>query len=214
MNISGWRRLSLLFLAAAALFAFGAACSDKKDDPAPEYWGVQISPPPEKPGGVFTGTDGKPFDLQKETEGYITLLYIGYTHCPDICPTHMYELSRALRDIDPAVKAKLKVVFATADPARDTPQALREWLDHFDPTFIGITGTEAQMFKLEDDLGMERSTQTPTSPGNYVVSHAAWMAAFTKDNVAHLVYPSGITQEDWKHDLPLLVNVGWKEPKK
>ena len=211
---TGWRRVSLLLVAIAAFAAFGAACSDEKDEaPPPEYHGVQISPPPEKPAGVFIDANGKPFDLRKDTEGFVTLLYIGYTHCPDICPTHMYDLSRALREIDPTVKAKLKVVFATADPARDTPEALKEWLAHFDPTFIGITGTEEQMFQLEDALSMERSTQTPTSPGNYVVSHAAWIAAFTNDNIAHLVYPSGITQDDWKHDLPLLVNVGWKEPK-
>jgi protein SCO1/2 len=83
-----------------------------------------LSPPLPKPDFVFTDTSGEAFDFQQETEGYVTLLYFGYTHCPDICPSHMADVA-AVIDRNPDWVEHVKVVFVSVDPARDTPERLR-----------------------------------------------------------------------------------------
>lgn len=173
--------------------------------------GAMVMPPIEKPKAVLTDTSGKPYDLQKETQGYITLLYIGYTHCPDVCPTHMAMIADVLKTLPPDVSAKIKVVFVTADPDRDTADALRKWLDIFNKSYIGLRGTQAQIDAFQEEVGVQPATKEDLGGGNYAVTHAAFVMAFGTDNLAHLVYPLGVTRENWIHDLTKLVKEGWKD---
>lgn len=209
-----WHTLALA-LAAVALVPAAVACSgDDGDDTSPggaQYMGAIVTPPIEKPDAILMDENGKPFDLRKETEGYVTLLYVGYTHCPDICPTHLYEISEALKKLDPDIRKQIKVVFATADPERDTPERLKQYLDTFDPDFIGLTGTRDLMDKFQVALGLQPATRTDLGGGNYAVNHAAYVMAFTKDNYAYTVYPSGMGQKEWLNDLPLLVKKGFRK---
>jgi len=204
-----------VFIAAIALSACGGDDDTNGtvaggDDSA--YMGATVAPPIEKPDAVLLNEEGEKFDLRKETEGYVTLLYVGYTHCPDICPTHLYEMSEALKKLPEDVSSKVKVVFATADPERDTPEVLKGYLDTFDKNFIGLTGPRDLMDNFQVALGLQPASRTDLGDGNYAVNHAAYVMAFTTDNIAHLVYPSGMGQAEWLNDLPLLVKKGY-EPK-
>ncbi len=211
MTTARWRLAALLAAAALLLPAF-AACSNGNDDDLGDasYMGAIVTPPIEKPDAVLMDENGQPFDLRKETEGYVTLLYVGYTHCPDICPTHLYEISEALKKLDPDIRKEVKVVFATADPERDSPEQLKQYLDTFDPDFIGLTGTRDLMDQFQVALGLQPATRTDLGGGNYAVNHAAYVMAFTKDNYAYTVYPSGMGQKEWLNDLPLLVKKGFR----
>jgi protein SCO1/2 len=173
--------------------------------------GVVQSPGMPKPAFTLPDTSGKPFDLQTETAGDVTLLYFGYTHCPDVCPTHMANIAAALQQLPPTVTSHIKVVFVTTDPARDTPSVLRAWLDHFDSSFVGLTGTLDQIQAAASASGLPPSvidTSDRLPDGSYSVDHAAQVDAFTTDNLDHVVYPSGYTEKDWVNDLPKLVK-GW-----
>ncbi|WP_322819725.1 SCO family protein [Tepidiforma sp.] len=207
------RRPLALVLAILALLPAVAACTGGDDGSGTgdaQYMGAIVTPPIEKPDAILMDENGQPFDLRKETEGYVTLLYVGYTHCPDICPTHLYEISEALKKLDPNIRKQIKVVFATADPERDTPEQLRQYLDTFDPEFIGLTGTRDLMDQFQVALGLQPATRTDLGGGNYAVNHAAYVMAFTKDNYAYTVYPSGMGQKEWLNDLPLLVKKGFR----
>jgi len=92
------------------------------------------------PAASLTDTDGKPYSLVRDTDKPLTLVFFGYTHCPDICQTVMSSLAVAMQKLDEADRKKVDVVFITTDPARDTPTVLRHYLDRFDPSFIGLTG--------------------------------------------------------------------------
>ncbi len=175
------------------------------------YRAGHVEPPFNKPDAVLIDTNGEPFDLRAETDGRIVLLYIGYTHCPDICPLHMADIAEALDSLPPEQAEQVMVVFVTADPDRDTPEVIRAWLDHFDTDFIGLTGTEEQIAAFHQQLSMPAPQKTDLGNGNYAVSHSAFVFAYTPDNVAHLVFPSGFKIEDWKHDLEKLTTEGWKE---
>lgn len=215
MNTKSW--LSgprLLFGLAAIIVLIVAGVSGylvtRSDDEEPaDYVGAVINEPVPMPDAVLTDDDGKPFDLRKETEGYVTLLYVGYTHCPDICPTHLYEMSEAIKRLPEKTAEQVKVVFVTADPERDTPEVMKAYVDTFDPNFIGLTGTREETDAFQETLGIPVATRTDLGGGNYAVNHAAYVIAFTKDQVAYTVYPSGMGMKEWLNDLPLLVSKGY-----
>ena len=177
--------------------------------------GARANPPLPKPDVVLTDTNGDPFDFLAETEGYLTLLYLGYTHCPDICPTHLLELSKVLEEMDPGLVERIRVVFITTDPERDDAAAIRRWLDLFDASFIGLTIEPETLSSLLTFLGMPQITKRDIGDGRYVVNHATFLIAYTPDNLGRIVYPflqgSGL-REMMQHDLPLLAEHGWQEP--
>jgi len=171
----------------------------------------QPSPTP-KPNITLTDTAGQPFNLQVKTKGVVTLFYMGYTHCPDACPTTMAELAHVLTTLPPALANQIKVVFVTTDPARDTPSVLRAWLDQFNPNFVGLTGSMQQIDQLSRDVGMPLpQRQSGAGSADYGVVHASVVWAFDRqDNLAHLVYPEGTRSGAFAHDLMRLVQAGWQ----
>jgi len=168
--------------------------------------GRVLQQPIQKIDFTLTTTDGRPFQFRKETDGFVTLLFFGYTYCPDVCPVHMANLASVLRKVPPEQASQIKVIFVTTDPERDTPERLREWLSYFDRRFIGLVGSVEEVNQIQGRLGLGASyLEDRTSDGGYGVAHAAQVLAFTRDNLAHVVYPFGTRQSDWAHDLPKLV---------
>src|SRR5450631_1358067 len=124
------------------LFLTLASLTPAQQGKSDTYRGGLVTPPLPKPGFVLTDTSGAAFDFRKSTEGYVTLLFFGYTYCPDQCPMHMANLSVALKRLPAGTADQIKLVFVTTDPARDSPAVLRRWLELFDRHFIGLTGSE------------------------------------------------------------------------
>ena len=177
------------------------------------YRGGLVSPPLAKPEFALTDTSGARFDLRKQTQGSITLLFFGYTNCPDMCPMQMSMISRALKSVRPELAKQFRVVFVTTDPDRDTPAALRTWLDHFDKSFIGLSGTQQEIDAAQIAANLAPAKKILAgSNGGYAVGHAAFIFAYTRDNLAHVVYPVGLKVEDWTHDLPYLAEETWTKP--
>jgi protein SCO1 len=162
-----------------------------------------------KPSFQLLDTSGRPFDFAADTQGRATLLYFGYTHCPDECPTAMADVATALRHTDPAIAKQIDVVFVTTDPWRDTRPVLRKWLDRFSPTFIGLTGTPSQVAGAEVAMGMPISKREAApkryGSGKYAVSHFAAVLAYGRNGRVATLYPSGITPAEIAADLPVLV---------
>lgn len=157
-----------------------------------------------KPSFSLSSTAGHPYELVQNTDGFVTLLFFGYTNCPDVCPIHMANIAAVLHQLPPDVADQIKVVMVTTDPERDTPERLREWLDKFDPKFVGLRGSLDQVNEIQRRMGLPASVRS-NSENDYLVGHAAQVIAFTKDDSAHVVYPFGTRQSDWAHDLPILV---------
>jgi protein SCO1 len=177
------------------------------ETPQATYRGGLVTPPLPKPHFVLTDTSGARFDFWNRTRGSITLLFFGYTYCPDECPMHMANLGAALKRLPPGIGGQVKLVFVTTDPARDTQLGLRRWLDHFDKSFVGLTGSPAAVDAAERAAGVPLAQKTGN--GNYFVTHANFVIAYTKDNLGHVIYPGGVSEADWVHDLALLVNETW-----
>jgi protein SCO1 len=174
------------------------------------YRGGMVSPPMPKPKFTLTDTSDVSFDFASQTQGYTTLLFFGYTHCPDMCPLQMHMIAQALKEVPPAIATQFKVIFVTTDPERDTPQVLRTYLDHFDKSFIGLTGSQAALDAAQIAANLPPARKSTVRPdGAYDVGHAAFVLAYTKDNLAHVIYPVGMKTEDLVHDLPYLAKETW-----
>jgi protein SCO1 len=167
------------------------------------YHGGLVTPPLPKPRFILTDTAGARFDFRSRTDGYVTLLFFGYTNCPDVCPTHMAYLGAAFKNLAKDVAAKFKVVFVTTDPDRDNPRALRTWLNQFGKDFVGLTGSLAEI------QAAQQAANLPVAKGAPSYDHSAFVLAYTSDNLGHVIYPSGISEADWLLDLPRLAKETW-----
>jgi protein SCO1 len=206
------RRLTLVAGAIAlALTGCGGSStpSASSSSSAPTLHGAVPGQKPPRPDFTLVDTSGHTYDFGAQTRGKVTMLYFGYTHCPDECPTSMADLAQALTRVPPDVAKQVAVVFVTTDPWRDKKPVLRKWLDRFSPTFIGLTGTPTQIAGAEVKMGMPISRRVPekkkSSVGRYSVDHFAAVMAFGRDNRLATLYPSGVTPGDIATDMSVLV---------
>ena len=189
-----------------ALLTLG--CADRPTLSRSGYAGVELDPPAPKPEFVLTDTRGAPFDFRARTAGYLTLLFFGYTHCPDVCPVHMANLAAVLNRLPDEISRRVRVVFVTTDPARDTPERLSTWLGKFDADFVGLTGSPDELDRAQVAAGVTPARPDSAGGTDYGVGHAAQVMAYTPDGLGRVVYPAGTRQVDWAHDIPMLVRVG------
>jgi protein SCO1/2 len=198
------RRIALLFLTAL----LGACGGPSEQDRATEdgWAGRSLDNPIARPDFVLTDVDGGSYDFAVETRGNLALLFFGYTYCPDVCPVQMANLAEVLRDLPFELTSRVKVVFVTTDPDRDTPKRLREWLGRMHPDFIGLRGSVEEVRAVQASLGLPPSAiEEDDGSGEYFVGHAAQVMAFEPDGPARRVYPYGIRQRDWLRDIPRLL---------
>ncbi|MWA05859.1 redoxin domain-containing protein [Actinomadura sp. LD22] len=167
---------------------------------------VRLDRPLTKPELTLTDDHGKPFDLVKRTAGKPTLMYFGYTHCPDVCPTTMADLANAVKQLPEADQKRLQVIFVTTDPARDTPKRLHQWLAAFDRRFTGLSGDFDAVQKAARSVGVSVDEPVKNADGSYTVTHGAEVLAFSPaDDKVHIIYTSGTTTQRYAADLPALI---------
>lgn len=119
--------------------------------------------------------------------GKTTLLYFGYTHCPDVCPTTLARLSAATHQLDDEVRDDVQVLFVSVDPARDTPEVMGRYADAFGPRFIGLTGETGQIDALTNRYRITYSYGEPDADGRYDVTHSSAVFAFDPQGDAQLL---------------------------
>lgn len=167
--------------------------------------GEAIETPTEKPSFTLTDTSGESYDFASETEGRLTLLYFGYLNCPDICPVHLAQIAEVFARI-PDVARDAVVVFVSVDPGRDSPEEIREFLDNFDPRFVGLTGTDEELVTAQRVVGLPPAV-TVGDGEDYTVDHAGWVIAYGPDGLNHAIYPFGTRQSEWDNDLQILAKL-------
>ena len=206
--------MKLRLVRTLCLFFLATSCArDRRAAALDGLRGVTLSPARAKPDFTLQSTDGRPFRFAADTRGTATLLYFGYTNCPDVCPTHLSNIASALHKLSPEQQAQVRVVFVTTDPARDTPERLRAWLNNFDRRFVGLIGGLDSVNAIQSRLGlpaaaMEMMDSSAAGPrASYAMGHAAQVLVFTPDDSLRVEYPSGFTADDWANDLPKLIEI-------
>ena len=119
--------------------------------------------------------------------GKTTLLYFGYTHCPDVCPTSLARMTAAIKKLDESARDDIQVLFVSVDPQRDTPARLRQYTDVFGPQFIGLTGSTAQLDELTNRYRVSYGYGDKDANGNYDVSHSSGIFVFNEQGDARLL---------------------------
>jgi protein SCO1/2 len=137
-------------------------------------------------GGPFKLTDqnDKPITDQ-DLKGHPFLVFFGFTHCPDVCPTTLFEISEIFRTLGPNTK-DLRALFVTVDPERDTPAVMKDYLSSFDPRVVGVTGDPAAIAAVEKSYRVY-AKKVPLDGGNYTMDHTALVYLMDKDG--HFVAP-------------------------
>ena len=195
--------LMLGLVGAALMFAMGAMSggsdshSHSTSPSAPEAPSGTLKahvyqPPKEIDDFTLTDQDGNPFRFS-ESNGKVRVLYIGYTQCPDICPLTMVNWKNVKKNLGPLAD-QVSFVMITADPDHDTPSVMKAFVEGFDPSFIGLSGSKQDLGAVWASFGAQvRRDELPGSATGYSVSHPSSLFVLAKDGRLTLKIPYGET---------------------
>lgn len=193
------RRFSRV-IACLAMIAALTACNASKE---PALYGTDIT------GASFANTlsltdhTGKPRTLE-DFKGKVVVLFFGYTHCPDVCPTTMADLAKAMKLMGPK-SDEVQVLFVTVDPERDTQQVLADYVPSFDPRFIGLRGTPEQLAETAKNFKIFYSKQESAGKSDYTIDHSAGTYVFDKQGHVRIYIKYGEKPQEIAHDLKTLL---------
>lgn len=193
--------LSVVLIAAIAV---GAWLAFFHSADAYEFKGGFFEPPNPAAPLNLVDQNNQPFSLA-DHKGKVILLYFGYTYCPDFCPATLNDFAKVKDELGDKAK-QVNVVFVTVDPDRDTPARLKQYLEFYDPAFIGLSGTQDQLTPIERAYGVS-ATKDEATPGSayYSVSHSTSLYAIDQNGNLRLTWAYGTSPDDITSDVKHLL---------
>lgn len=169
------------------------------------YNGYPLRSPLSKPAVVWQRADGAPYDIARETAGRVTLLFFGYSHCPDVCPLQLAHITTALRKFGADTAAMVRVLVVSIDPARDSGEVFDRWVHAINPSFIALRGPMSSVNAEIARLGLATPDRLAIDTTAVDPAHATAVLAFGRDNLAHFMYAESVNVEAWVHDIRKLL---------
>jgi protein SCO1/2 len=151
----------------------------------------------------LNGATGQTVKLS-DSLGKVTLLFFGYTYCPDVCPTTLAELKLVREDLGDKA-SQVQVIFISVDPKRDTSESMQKYVEKFDSSFIGLSGTEEELAPIWREYGIFREVVDGTSETNYIVNHTARIILVDQNSNMRLSDGFQTPPEDISHDIEILL---------
>jgi len=209
--VAGRGRTALALLAAALLIAGCSSAPSSSTALAAQglsrgadgWYGLPLSIDRTLPAVTMLDTSDRPFRLDEELLGTPTLLFFGYSSCPDICPIHLAAIADAMRQTRTSYDS-VRVVFVSVDPARDTPERIDEFLGHFSSRMIGLHGPIEDVVVALSQLDLPGPVvegPDPRGEGD-LIGHPAQVIGFDANGTARRVWPFGTGPPDWISDIP------------
>lgn len=185
-----------------------AACGGQGAAATGELTATVLDPPFEVSATPLEDTAGQPFSLAGDTDKDLTLVFFGYTNCPDICGQVMATLTGTLARLDDAERERLDVVFVTTDAPRDTPEVVERYVDRFDPSIIGLTGRMDDIIEVGQSLavGIDRGEKLPG--GGYDVTHGTRVYGIDRADEAPVMWDQDVSQAQLTRDVLTLLDEG------
>ena len=198
------RRRLLITWASLAALALAAGCGERAAGPAVPFKGVDITGADYGRELALPDVDGRVRTLA-DFKGKAVVVFFGFTHCPDVCPTTMAELADVKRRLG-ADGERLQAVFVTVDPERDTPQQLKQYMTAFDPSFVALRGTPAQTEAIAKSFKAYYKKVPGADADSYTVDHTAGSYVFDPQGRLRLFVRYGQPVADWVSDLRQLLD--------
>lgn len=170
---------------------------------AATFKGGVFDPPRAAPQIGLKATDGKVFRMS-DYKGKVVVLEFGYTNCQDVCPVSLAALVQARQQLGKDA-GKLQVVFVTVDPARDTMPKLQAYLKQFDPSFVGITGTQAEVDQVLKEYGITATRRPIAGSSDYMMGHSSYLYFVDPQGKLRSMLPFGRPAAEIVHDVRLLL---------
>lgn len=190
------------FFGMAVLLLFGlAACSPAKQEP--QIYGTDISGADFANALNLTDHNGRARTLA-DFRGKAVAMFFGYTHCPDVCPTTMADLSSAMKMMGKR-SDEVQVLFVTLDPERDTQEVLAQFVPSFDRRFLGLSGTSEQIAETARNFKVFYARQNEAGKSGYVLDHSAGVYLFDKTGQVRIYVKYGQKPAEIAHDLEYLL---------
>lgn len=196
------RRAILAVLALVLL----AGCDGQSSASGGGLTGNRLDPPFTVSPTALTDTSGRPYSLTKDTDKPLTLVFFGYTHCPDICGVVMANLATAVTRLSPADAAKVDVVYVTTDPARDTEKVLERYLAHVHPGFIGLTGDLTDITAIARPLGVAVEQGAKLPSGGYDVTHGTTITGIDSRDQGSVYWSQETSSAQFAADIHTLLS--------
>ncbi|RUR29899.1 SCO family protein [Vreelandella nanhaiensis] len=157
----------------------------------------------------FSLTDEEGEAVQGEDyRGKVTLVYFGYTFCPDVCPITLARLGDAIRKLDEETRDEIQVLFISVDPSRDTPEVLKRYTHAFGPEFVGLTGDKAEIDAVTNRYRVAYEYSEANENGDYLVNHSSAVFAFDREGQAQFLVRDSHPVSDVEADIKRLVAKG------
>ena len=170
--------------------------------PRPSEFRLTVLPPgPVSSDFRLVDGDGQPRSLA-DYRGQVVVIFFGYVHCPDACPAELFKLAQVMKRLGPA-SAQVRVLFITLDSERDTPQLLKSYVTAFDPRFVGLSGTTAQIDQAAASFYVAH-VLAPTSNDYYAIDHSTATYVIDAQGQRRLIGAMSTSIDDFAHDLKLL----------
>jgi protein SCO1/2 len=167
------------------------------------YQGTEINPPAQAYDFSLVKADGTTFRLSDQ-HGKIVLLYFGFTHCPDVCPTSLVDVKRAFAKLGDLAE-EVVFVFITVDPERDTAEKMAEYASAFHPDFVALSGTEEELMPIYESYGVYREKEQVKSEVDYLYAHTAIVYVIDRAGNWRMSFPFGMGSEPMAEDLSHLI---------
>ena len=167
------------------------------------FHGTVIQSPEPAYDFTLNAAGGKSISLS-DYQGKLVLLYFGYTFCPDICPATLANVGQALRSLGNNAD-KVQLIMISVDPERDTPDKLAEYVTHFHPSFIGVTGEPEKLAEIAALYGIFYQKHPGTEATGYLVDHTATLIVVDQKGYLKLVLPFGVTVDEITDDLKYML---------
>ena len=203
--MGGSRTRLLAPVLAAALLLTGCASGTSEGVEHGGLHGTTLKNPFEAPTTSLTDTHGAPYSLAEQTDKPVTLLFFGYTNCPDVCQMVMANIASALARLDKGQRADVDVVFVTTDPARDDEKVLRQYLARFGDGLIGLTGDLDTIVELAASYGVFMEHEKKLASGGYDVSHSTNIFAIDAHDETALTWRAETSPADLAADITSLL---------